>query len=301
MRNRFLYECAAFFLLMSYCANIECGMALPISPNSDPLQSHFLLTTEGYTRYPPSWPIEGIFGTYTLRDGVFDSDGNPIQGGVSTARTDVVRGRPAAFARAHSNNGTIDKSTSAYSTMAYVFTIEPRSTEALDLDQVPVSITVALEAYGSTNGYALAEVLFGRGDFRFSRVSPGFRLSGFDKEVLAFYSEEVPLLSNETHTLPPTAFPADIEFYKEYAFILTARARANSLGGGEVVAYAFADPLIEFDQQRFDEMMGDQSFSLAENFIIKYSPGLEDYQLPEPSSVILAHLCFVGLLIQRVR
>lgn len=77
--------------------------------------------------------------------------------------------------------------------------------------------------------------------------------------------------------------------------ILTARAIAvDNYGIGPARPFssqAVADPVFEFDQQAFDDLMGPDTFSLADFYSFEFSPGAE--LIPEPSSVLL---CLAGLM-----
>jgi len=60
---------------------------------------------------------------------------------------------------------------------------------------------------------------------------------------------------------------------------------------------AAADPLFEFNQSAFDELMGGNTFLLADNFALVYSPGM----IPEPSSAALMMLALAVLSVHLTR
>lgn len=62
-------------------------------------------------------------------------------------------------------------------------------------------------------------------------------------------------------------------------------------------AFAYADPLITFDQATFDATWGENSFPLADYYEIEHSPGI--VFAPEPSTLLMAVVGIMCLLSQR--
>lgn len=54
------------------------------------------------------------------------------------------------------------------------------------------------------------------------------------------------------------------------------------------------DPMLSFHQPTFDEMMGDNTFNLADFYSFEFSPGISNVRIPEPSSPLLT--IFAGLI-----
>jgi len=96
-----------------------------------------------------------------------------------------------------------------------------------------------------------------------------------------------------------TLWAGFLETNRQHSFIMRAFAAALSLEQGTLISSrAFADPIIEFDQEAFDQMMGEDTYSLNDAFIIEYSPGFEPF-VPEPGTVCLVATGLFGLLVRR--
>lgn len=290
MKKLFLFT----LLVTALLAIPIASRALPVSPNLDPAGSFYAFRCFNTIEAPPdNQVITGI-----ANDGCAVS----IRQGESFFGTFRARGE-TGVANGDSPFSSVDASaeglqgaraSSANMRMAYGFSIEPTNIEGTpQKSRIPIQISATVTADANTNAEASAVVGFVQGKYR--PDDPQFGPIGPQDPQFSL-GVGVNVLADDT-VMDSILWEDFITTSTPYYFILASACEAVPVGPGTPVqCSARADPTIEFDQARFDELMGADTFSLADNFQMLYSPGLEDTAIPIPPSVWLFGSGLLGLI-----
>ena len=157
--------------------------------------------------------------------------------------------------------------------MAYGFTIDGPS--GFD---VPLVVSGSNSAMASTDAVATAQVVFWEGTFQFDTSPLGFGRPEDEDHLPILFNEfaSVNILADDSKVVP-FSWGGFIAVDQPHTFFLVSQCRVEGpFAAGDVrTCVAIADPTIEFDQAAFDDLMGEDTFSLADTFEILYSPGFE--------------------------
>jgi hypothetical protein len=229
-----------------------------------------------------------------------DDQGSPITDLQVVGTVDIFGGDSLNSAHAHAqvevgsftNTYPYDTQGITMGTLRYEFSIWPRSPPPSPIPggRVPLSVFAAGEVSPTTRdgGYAMCTIIL---------------QSGVDGRSYKAETDGVPVFA-ELFTLwvDSSGSPATCTLQAS----ATVNVKKKTMGGG--TAQATVDPSFAFDQASFDEVMGPNTFSLADYFDIEVSGGIDPVGATTPPQeipeeiVLLAPLCIgIGLLARKGR
>ncbi|MEN8130922.1 MAG: hypothetical protein ABFS45_12165 [Pseudomonadota bacterium] len=283
----------AALLLVPFAAQ-----ALPVSPNLEgAFTTWFADCASDFDSSDPN-PAFGVSGGGC-------SGENPSSGNTwdASAQSDVGRFGsdedgwvPITGARAATLSIATSNVARAEVKFAYGFSIT--STGAMGTPmffEVPMAITANASVEKDVNAGGSAIVIFRRGSYIFD--GSNFIPAPFTDNENLFVIEAATNVLDPTDDFDSILWTDLITTDTPYWFNLIARCTSFSTPEPTAASCtALADPIIEFDQVAFDAMMGEDTFSLADEFQIQFSPSFENVVIPLPPAVWLFGSGLLGLV-----